>query len=114
MHTIRKVASALALSAIVVGGSHSAASAATSYHNEDFSYDYASRTALRTCDQESDSNRTKGGWATSPTGGEVGAVVDADGANGICASSGAGAVIRRHHTCERNHITWDCDNWQAT
>jgi len=115
MRSIRKVAAAVALSAIVVSGSYATAGAVTSFHGSDYSQDYSAKTRLRACDLESDSNQVKGGWSTSLTAGETGSVTDSDGANGVCATGGPGAgTIKRHHTCEKNLFSWDCDNWQTT
>jgi len=97
-----------------VGGSYTVAGAATSYHGSDYSTDYDGRMKLRTCDQESDSNIVKGGWSYTSNGGEDDSVTDGDGANGVCASAPATAGIEKHHTCEKNLFSWDCDNWQAT
>jgi hypothetical protein len=103
-----------ALALMTALGSYEASAAARSLHGTDYSEDYNSRKNLRTCDRESDSNKTKGGFSATRNGGEDGSVTDADGANGVCASMGLptpGPSIAKHHTCEKNHLTWNCGNW---
>jgi hypothetical protein len=96
--------------------SYGISGAVTSYHGSDYSQDYNSYDNLRACDREADSNIVKGGWSHQYSGGQDGSITDGDGANGVCASAGtlSSDPIRRHQTCEKNFLAWDCDTWQAT
>lgn len=118
MRSSSRVRAVVGSAVLLFAASAGVAGAVTSYHGSDYSQDYTGpfgpSTGFKTCDMESDNNKTKGGYATSPTGSEVGSVGDNDGANGVCASTSSAAKIRRHHTCEKNLLSWDCDNWQAT
>jgi hypothetical protein len=103
------------VSLAVAAGSYSGAGAVASYHGNDFSYDFDLYRGVRACDQESDSNKIKGGFATSVYGGETGSAADNDGANNLCGAGGPGSgTVKKHHTCEKNNLTWDCGNWQRT
>lgn len=118
MKTRKRALWALVITAFLTFGSTGVASAIYSVHGDDQSNDYDTsygvKTGLRNCDRESDSNKTKGGWAITPSGGESGSVTDGDGNNGICATSAQHERIYRHHTCEKNLLSWDCGNWAAT
>ncbi len=83
-----------------------------SEHGSDFSLASPDGTTFTTCDVESDGNPVKGVYDldTSTSEGD-GAIEDQDGAGGTCARLAVEGVILRHRTCERNHLTWDCDNW---
>lgn len=108
----RQMLVALAVCAVVAGSSYSVAGAVYSYHGADYSYDYNSKRAMKTCDKESDGNKTKTNW--NHTNGS-GSVTDHDGNNGICATASAPATISQHRTCEVGVLgAWNCDNWQAT
>jgi hypothetical protein len=113
---LRGVLLATGIATLVMTGSYSVAGATViSYHGDDYTYDYNSRHYIANCDQESDSNHTKGGYAFQTTGGEFGHVEDSDGANGICATANDPVYqYIRHRTCEKNLLDWDCGNWQAT
>lgn len=110
----RMVASALAVSALTVSGSYTVAGAVRSEHGADYSEDYNSLRALRSCDRESDSNRVKGVYDFDTTGGGNGEIEDTDGSNGNCASTPTSESILRHRTCETATFGWDCDNYQNT
>lgn len=121
MRQRRALSKALAGLALCTGtalGSFGAASGVTSYHGNDYSYDFSSFKKLRTCDREADNNRTKGGWSATQNGSEDGSASDSDGANNACGETGLpgteGPYIIKHHTCEKNHLTWNCGNWQLT
>lgn len=112
--TQKPLASTFAVSALTMTGSYTVAGAVRSYHGSDYSEDYNNLRALRSCDREADSNRVKGVYDFDTTGGGNGEIEDTDGSNGNCASTGTSQNISRHRTCEKNHIAWDCDNYQNT
>ena len=87
----RAAVTAAVVSLAVVAGSYSGAGAVASYHGNDFSYDFDLYRGVRACDQESDSNKIKGGFATSVYGGETGSAADNDGANNLCGAGGPGS-----------------------
>ncbi len=83
-----------------------------SYHGADYSYDYSDYDHIRTCDRESDGNDIKGVYDTTgnkQSNGEVGM----SSGYGWCVSENALAPIYHHRTCERNFLTWDCNEYQA-
>lgn len=90
--------------------SYSVTNASISRHGSDYT-EVAGPTFVTACDKESDSNRVKGGWSYSNGGGEQASVGDSDGNNANCGNRQADRRVERHHTCERNVLTWDCDNW---
>lgn len=83
-----------------------------SVHGSDQSTVDSSGTSFITCDLERDGNPVRGvyDFDTATSGGD-GAMEDLDGAGGRCARIETPQAIVRHRTCERNHVTWDCDNW---
>lgn len=95
-------------------GSLGVANAATSYHGNDTTVDYNGRANFENCDNEADSNITKGLVDNDASGGSANSVTDGNGSGNTCASSAAGFAIVRHRTCEKNNLAWDCDNWVAT
>jgi hypothetical protein len=117
MSTAATLTKSAGVAVFALASSYGAAGATVfSYHGDDYSYDYNNLRALANCDQESDSNHTKGlyDYDTS-TSGSDGEIEDSNGANGDCAQSGAlSRDILRHRTCEKNNISWDCDNWADT
>jgi hypothetical protein len=105
---------ALATSTVVAGVAFFSAyvptSASISRHGSDYTEVAGPRFAV-TCDKESDGNRVKGDLSRTTTGGANASVFDSDGNNANCGQLESPFVVRRHHTCERNVLTWDCDNW---
>jgi hypothetical protein len=102
------------LCAALIGTSTSITEAAYSRHGDDYSYDYADRRRIAACDVEHDKNPVKAGWAYGDDMGEQRSVHDGDGAGNGCATAAAPMKIHKHHTCEKNHVVWDCGNWKAT
>jgi len=100
---------------IAATSSWGVAGAVRSTHGSDYSEDYQSN-RLQNCDRESDSNHTQGVYDfDANTGGGDGDIEDSNGNNGDCAQTGElRATIKRHRTCERNLLAWDCDNWADT
>jgi hypothetical protein len=112
----RALAVSAGITTLTALSSYGAAGAVYSSHGDDFSYDHNARSRLGNCDQESDSNHTKGLYdydtANEASNGEI---EDSTGNDGNCGQSGALAqAILRHRTCERNLVSWDCDNWADT
>lgn len=95
-------------------GSVGIADGVYSYHGADWTRDYNGRQNFENCDNESDSNITKGLVDNDGSGGSANSVTDGNGSGNTCASSPAGFTIARHRTCEKNNIAWDCDNWVST
>ncbi|WP_431780940.1 hypothetical protein [Streptomyces chumphonensis] len=88
-----------------------AASALASYNGSDYSYDFNSRTDIKTCDKESDSTGVKAVYEYGSSG--SGSVKDGDGNNGVCAQEGSPGKITGHKTCETPNFWPDsCGNWQ--
>lgn len=81
---------------------------AVSVHGTDYAKGSADGLRLTVCDMEPDHNAVRAVYETSNGGG---AVEDLDGAGGTCARIRTDRPIRRHRTCERNLIAWDCKNW---
>lgn len=67
------------------------------------------------CDMEGDGNPVKANLEVLDGDGTTDRVqiLDDDGARGTCERLTPEAPIVNHQVCERNHIVWDCSNWQA-
>lgn len=95
-------------------GSSALTDAAYSNHGSDWTRDYNARLNFQNCDNEADSNITKGLVDNDGSGGLANSVTDGNGSGNNCASSPAGFTIARHRTCERNNVARDYDNWVST
>lgn len=108
---------ALGLGIALVVISPLVASAVTSYHGADYSYDSNSKTRMTACDMESDQTKVKAVFhRTGAYGLSDHDVYDTDGNNGVCASGNlpSGTTVIEHKTCEyRSFWPDDCGNWQA-
>lgn len=112
---IRRVTLAFLIAVAATAASTAVADAAVSFHGSDISFDFNTYRSIHACDQESDANKVKAGYAIEVNGNESGSVTDHDGYNNICAQGGpSGNTIKRHHTCEKNLLTWNCGNWVQT
>jgi hypothetical protein len=66
------------------------------------------------CDEERDDNLVKGEYEFERDGRPVMAETsDAEGADGRCTGVALDGEVLRHRVCERNHLLWECGNWQA-
>ena len=90
------------------------ASGTNSQHGDDYTKAAQEGTFLLVCDEEADANLVKGVYEFVDGADAVMAeVADSHGADGRCVGVALDGRILRHRVSERNHVVWDCANWQA-